>query len=39
MAYRCQERLLALHPAVAPPETRVGGNGALRHEEFRIGSP
>ena len=35
MAYRCQERLLALHPAVAPPETRVGGNGALRPEELR----
>jgi polyphosphate kinase len=38
MAYRCQERLLALHPAVTPPETRPFGNGALRHEELRVGS-
>jgi polyphosphate kinase len=38
VAYRCQERLLALHPAVAPAETRAGGNGALRHEELRIAS-
>jgi polyphosphate kinase len=37
VAYRCQERLLALHPAVAPPETRVFGNGAPRHEDIRIG--
>ena len=37
IAYRCQERLLALHPAVAPPETRIFGNGAPRHEEMRIG--
>ncbi len=32
-AYRCQERLLALHPAAAVPEPRLGGNGALRHED------
>ena len=37
IAYRCQERLLALHPAVAPPETRIFGNGAPRHDELRIG--
>jgi polyphosphate kinase len=37
VAYRCQERLLALHPAVAPPETRIFGNGAPRHEEMRVG--
>ncbi len=33
--YRCQERLLALHPAVAA-ETRPGGNGALRHDDLRV---
>ena len=37
IAYRCQERLLALHPAAVPVENRVGGNGAVRHEELRIG--
>ncbi len=37
IAYRCQERLLALHPAISPVEARVSGNGALRHEELRIG--
>jgi polyphosphate kinase len=37
VAYRCQERLLALHPAVAPAETRILGNGAPRHEELRVG--
>jgi polyphosphate kinase len=39
IAYRCQERLLALHPAVAPPETRIFGNGAPRHDELRVGLP
>ena len=37
VAYRCQERLLALHPAISPVEARVTGNGSLRHEEMRIG--
>jgi polyphosphate kinase len=37
IAYRCQERLLALHPAISPVEARVTGNGALRHDELRIG--
>ena len=38
MAYRCQERLLALHPAVtAAIEPRIGGNGAARHGELRVG--
>ena len=27
IAYRCQERLLALHPAISPVEARVTGNG------------
>ena len=39
IANRCQERLLALHPAAAPPETRVFGNGAPRHDELRVGLP
>src|SRR5260221_6043419 len=38
MAYRCQERLLALHPAVVPPETRLGGNRPLQPQELRNGS-
>jgi polyphosphate kinase len=37
VAYRCQERLLALHPAATPVEVRVGTNGGLRHDELRIG--
>jgi polyphosphate kinase len=34
--FRCQEELLALHPAAAAPEPRLGGNGALRHEDMRV---
>jgi polyphosphate kinase len=37
IAYRCQERLLALHPTVTPAETRIFGNGAPRHDELRVG--
>jgi polyphosphate kinase len=38
VAYRCQERLLAIHPAAAPEPRHAGNGAALRPDELRIGT-